>query len=205
MLPSNEDEFDKLERNWHNIIRRLAEINAKLSAERRTDYIKDDFYETVAETPVRLIRGIVSQTDIPRDQRRLALKRIYDEMIKAMDEVEKIDLPNVYWRERGKDRYYMLPSDFVMKYYPDYRIITMLDIKDHDPDLYQALNNQKKKKGFPEGFSITTDRDRNTMLLEELGDVPTLERIKENCPPHIRDQIRAHQFGLARQSRMRRR
>jgi len=114
-----------------------------------------------------------------------------------MEKVDKIELPDVKWKERGKQNWRMSPCDFFEKHYPE-NVPSLATIASHDKPLYDALNIYKTKGLWPIGFNIPTTKEANDSILAQLDKVRTLSEIAQDAPPHIREQLRIYELTRGR-------
>ena len=99
------------------------------------------------------------------------------------------DVAPALWKERGKENYHMSPCDFVLLHYPSLGFgLSQSDLGRLDPPLLEALKNWKRKYGWPDGFTVPTQKQINDELLRELGFAESqsairLRNIKRNRRP----------------------
>lgn len=159
---------------------------------KREDDIEKDFANAALTGALGLLDEILGKEEIAPEIKRGLFAQIARA---ATEKAEKLapapHKPKVFWSERGRDRRFMSPCDWVKENWPTYgKGLALSDIRDVDRPLYYALVYYKRQYGWPSDFKLPTKKERNDELLEQLGGRVDMSRL-EDLPSDVRRKKRA--------------
>lgn len=158
--------------------------------------IKESFGHVNALPAIEEIQEIAGQTEAPKADRQQALMSVYNALVASMEDLEKVELPDIKWEDRPMSQRRADPFQWIKENYPSYGIgLDQGHIFAHDRPLYKRIHALKP---WPDGFDLPSRAEANDIFVAEMGSVPTLKEISDAAPPPIKKMIKMHELHRSR-------
>lgn len=161
---------------------------------------RKSFADAALTGALRFLDEIASAEGISHRKKIQLLTRIYQA---ANSRIEGLNAPPVVaplakWAER-KERF-ISPCDFLVTHFPSYgRGLNLAQVRQADPQLYQALMRLKSERGWPGSFHIPSKSEQMDALVEAAGESDVAQR--DDLP--VAERKRRRQIVNARRYRAR--
>lgn len=145
-----------------------------------------------ASLALKLIGELSETKSLPREVKVNLLSQIARA---ASETAERLSSPpdvrpTAFWAERGKEKRYMSPCDFVKLHWPTYgKGLIFSTIYSVDNPLYRALLYYKSTYGWPDDFDLPTKREHYDRILGKLDEPISLSHL-DDLPPAERRRLR---------------